>query len=74
MSSNWLVTGGAGYIGAHVVRDLMANEITPSVLDDLSTGLKRKIPENIKFFQGSLLDLNFLTDVFKNNLFDGVIH
>ena len=74
MSSNWLVTGGAGYIGAHVVRDLMANGITPLVLDDLSTGLKKKIPEDVKFFQGSLLDLNFLTDVFKNNLFDGVIH
>ena len=74
MSSNWLVTGGAGYIGAHVVRDLMANGITPLVLDDLSTGLKKKIPEDVKFFQGSLLDLNFLTDVFKNNSFDGVIH
>ena len=74
MSSNWLVTGGAGYIGAHVVRDLMANGITPLVLDDLSTGLKKKIPEDVKFFQGSLLDLNFLTDVFKNNVFDGVIH
>jgi UDP-glucose 4-epimerase len=74
MSSNWLVTGGAGYIGAHVVRDLIANEITPVVIDDLSTGLKRKIPKNIQFFQGSLLDLDFLENVFSNNVFDGVIH
>lgn len=74
MSNNWLVTGGAGYIGAHVVRDLMANEFTPYVLDDFSTGLKRKIPKDIKFFEGSLLDLDFLEKVFSHNLFEGVIH
>ena len=38
---NVLVTGGAGYIGSHVVEELQKNGFTPIVYDNLSTGQKR---------------------------------
>ena len=47
--STWLVTGGAGYIGAHVVKSLLENDFKVVVVDDLSTGLERKIPEQAIF-------------------------
>ena len=43
--STWLVTGGAGYIGAHVVNSLINKNFKVIVVDDLSTGLERKIPK-----------------------------
>ena len=49
--SKWLVTGGAGYIGAHVVKNLLENNFEVAVVDDLSTGLERKIPNQVKLFK-----------------------
>jgi UDP-glucose 4-epimerase len=47
--STWLVTGGAGYIGAHVVKSLLENDFKVVIVDDLSTGLARKVPQNVIF-------------------------
>jgi UDP-glucose 4-epimerase len=52
----WLVTGGAGYIGAHVVRAFRENGIDVVVIDDLSSGRAEFVPEGVPFVQGSLLD------------------
>jgi UDP-glucose 4-epimerase len=41
---SWLVTGGAGYIGSHVVRALASAGLTPVVLDDLSSGRPSFVP------------------------------
>jgi UDP-glucose 4-epimerase len=72
--SKWLVTGGAGYIGSHIVRDLLKENIEVLIIDDLSTGLKEKIPTQAQFFQGTLLDNDFLADVFNENAIDGIVH
>lgn len=72
--SRWLLTGGAGYIGSHVAKELLANNYDVSVIDDLSTGLKSRIPSQANFYQGSLLDESFLTDVFTKEQITGVVH
>jgi UDP-glucose 4-epimerase len=52
----WLVTGGAGYIGAHVVRAFLADGIDVVVIDDLSSGKAGFVPEGVPFVQANLLD------------------
>ncbi|MGY4770879.1 UDP-glucose 4-epimerase GalE [Kribbella sp. CWNU-51] len=52
----WLVTGGAGYIGAHVVRAFLADGIDVVVIDDLSSGKAGFVPDGVPFVQANLLD------------------
>jgi len=68
------VTGGAGYIGAHVVRALQEQDMGAVVIDDLSSGLARFIPEGVPFIQGSILDTDLVEAVLRDHACDGVIH
>jgi UDP-glucose 4-epimerase len=52
----WLVTGGAGYIGAHVVRAFLADGIDVVVVDDLSSGKTEFVPDGVPFVRANLLD------------------
>jgi UDP-glucose 4-epimerase len=70
----WLVTGGAGYIGAHVVRALRDANMSPVVLDDLSTGREEFIPANVPFVKASILDGARVMDTLSEYEVTGVIH
>ncbi len=71
---SWLVTGGAGYIGAHIVRALSDAGLAPVVLDDLSSGFGAFVPDGVPFVQASILDKESLVRVFDEYDVDGVIH
>ena len=71
---SWLVTGGAGYIGSHVVRALASAGLSPVVLDDLSTGVASFVPEGVPFVRGSILDRALVEETLRAHDADGVIH
>lgn len=72
-----LVTGGAGYIGSHVVREALAAGHSVWAVDDLSTGVENRLDSAIE-----LIDLNLaaadaearLTEILRKTKFDAVIH
>ena len=49
---NVLVTGGAGYIGSHVVEELTANGYTPIVYDNFSTGHVDAVSDKVQLIEG----------------------
>ena len=71
---SWLVTGGAGYIGAHVVRALTAQGLTAVVVDDLSSGHRRFVPDDVAFVEGSILDTSLLVKTMTEHDVSGVVH
>ncbi|TFB53924.1 UDP-glucose 4-epimerase GalE [Cryobacterium tagatosivorans] len=70
----WLVTGGAGYIGAHVVRAFLAEGIDVVVIDDLSSGHAEFVPDGVPFVRGSILDAGLLRRTFAEHDLGGVVH
>ncbi|MFF2390802.1 UDP-glucose 4-epimerase GalE [Agromyces sp. NPDC058104] len=71
---SWLVTGGAGYIGSHVVRAFAAKGIDTVVVDDLSSGRRGFVSDGIPFVQGSILDGRVLESAFERYGIRGVVH
>lgn len=69
-----LVTGGAGFVGAHVVRDLLAAGHNVIVLDDLSGGFEENIPAEAKFIKGSITDHELLEQLFNDHKIKYVYH
>lgn len=69
-----LVTGGAGYIGSHLVNELVAQGFSVTILDNLSTGKRENINTAAKFIEGDLSDKNLLAKIFAEGDFGGVFH
>jgi UDP-glucose 4-epimerase len=69
-----LVTGGAGYIGAHVVRALVRDGVSVVVLDDLSTGDASRVDPAAQLVTGSLLDRSLVRSVLRDGAVTGVVH
>ncbi|MGD1219095.1 UDP-glucose 4-epimerase GalE [Streptomyces krungchingensis] len=70
----WLITGGAGYIGAHVARAMAEAGERVVALDDLSAGVPSRLPEGIPLVQGSSLDGDLLKRVLTEYAVTGVVH
>ncbi len=68
-----LVVGGAGYIGSHMVLELIRNGEDVIVVDSLMTGHKESVNEKAKLFVGDIKDKEFLRDVFSKNQIESVI-
>ncbi|MGZ3495303.1 MAG: UDP-glucose 4-epimerase GalE [Thermodesulfobacteriota bacterium] len=71
--STILVTGGAGYIGSHVVKELLHQGHKPIVFDNLQTGHREAIADAL-FIEGDLSDQEKRTEIFQANSIDGVMH
>ncbi|MGW1799933.1 UDP-glucose 4-epimerase GalE [Streptomyces sp. NPDC001984] len=70
----WLITGGAGYIGAHVARGMAGAGERVVALDDLSAGVPARLPADVPLIEGSTLDAALLTRVLKEYGVTGVVH
>lgn len=69
-----LVTGGAGFIGSHVVNHCLQMGHQVIVLDDLSGGFEDHIPAGAVFVQGSVTDEKLVSSLFAEYKFDYVYH
>ena len=62
-----LVTGGAGFIGAHVSRELLSLGHRVVVLDDLSGGFEENIPSQATFIKASITDVALVSKLFEEH-------
>ena len=70
----WMLTGGAGYIGAHIVRAFAAAGLPVVVLDDLSTGIRENVPPEVPFVQASVSDADAVRAALREHDVTGVLH
>ena len=69
-----LVTGGAGYIGSHMVHALVEAGESVIVIDNLSTGFSQYLPEGVPLFIGDVADENLVEGVIAAHGIDAIIH
>src|SRR5688572_17897655 len=69
-----LVTGGAGFIGAHVCTELLKLGHNVIALDDLSGGYRENLHPDVVFIKGSITDHQLLEKLFQENRIDYVYH
>lgn len=70
----WLVTGGAGYIGSHVVRAFQAEGMDCVVIDDLSSGHRGFVPSSVPLVVGSIVDRAALDEALGGRQVTGAVH
>ena len=69
-----LLTGGAGYIGSHVLLSILDNKFDVTVVDDLSTGNKNLIPKDIKLINTNINNSEKISNILKQENFDLLLH
>lgn len=69
-----LVLGGAGYIGSHMVDRLLEADRDVVVVDNLLTGHRASVPENVPFYEVDIRDKAALNEVFEKESIDQVVH
>lgn len=71
---NVLVTGGAGFMGSHLIDILLIKGYDVIALDDLSGGFINNVNDEAKFHQGSIVDHKLISDLFNIYKFEYVFH
>ena len=73
-SKNILVTGGAGYIGSHIVEQLIKNKQSVIILDNLVTGYERLVNKKAKFIKADIKNKSKITKIIKDYNINSIIH
>ncbi|MDB9784411.1 UDP-glucose 4-epimerase GalE [Pelagibacteraceae bacterium] len=71
---NILVTGGAGYIGSHIIEILIKENFNIFIVDNLTTGHKKLINQKAKFFNCDIINTKKLNGIILKNKIDSIIH
>ena len=74
MNKRFLVTGGAGFVGSHLVAALLDRGATCVVLDNLRTGHREAVLPGARLIEGDLADSDLLDAVLADGPWDGVFH
>ncbi|RLV55877.1 UDP-glucose 4-epimerase GalE [Aeromicrobium phragmitis] len=69
-----LVTGGAGYIGSHIVRAFRLAGLDPVVVDDLSSGHRDFVPDDVPLIELNIVRTKKLTEALRHHAIDAVVH
>ena len=73
-SKNILVTGGAGYIGSHIVEQLIKNKESVVILDNLVTGYERLVNKKAKFIKADIKNKSQIISIIRDNNITSIIH
>lgn len=74
MQKTVMVTGGAGYIGSHTALELLDNGYNVVIVDNLSTGIRKLVPEQAVFYECDISDSQAITDIIKNHNITAIMH
>jgi UDP-glucose 4-epimerase len=74
MSGRYLVTGGAGFVGSHLVLALLRGGASVTILDDLTTGHEAAVPRGARLVRGSVADPEALRRAFAEGPFEAAFH
>ena len=69
-----LVTGGAGFIGSHVATDCFKLGFEVVIVDDMSGGFRKNVPQGVRLILGDLKDAKFVSELMEEERFDVVYH
>ena len=71
---NILITGGAGYIGSHIVEQLVKKNINVIIIDNLKTGYKKLINKKANFIKSNINNKKLLIKTINRYNIDSIIH